>query len=180
MCPDYEEQIGNKLLKPPYVYNGCDSIRRYPLQKKFSYAKEAQLDYERALSECRSGIMITNDEFEELDSLISPLIKKVQLIYHILISNADKISWSPKTIYTYINKELLQARPIDLPRAVHGKPKKYKSIAHKVDTKCRHGRSLDDYGKYLCEHPESVICQIDIVKKKVQMYHDAAVSVRNT
>lgn len=110
--------------------------------------------------------MITNDEFEELDSLISPLIKKVQLIYHILISNADKISWSPKTIYTYINKELLQARPIDLPRAVHRKPKKYKSIAHKVDTKFRHGRSLDDYGKYLCEHPESVICQIDIVKKR--------------
>lgn len=166
VCPDYEEQICDKLSKPPYVCNGCDSIRRCPLQKKFYYAKEAQLDYERTLSECRSGIMITDDELEELDSLISPLIKKGQSIYHILISNADKISWSPKTIYTYINKGLLQARPIDMPRAVRRKPKKNKSIAHKVDTKCRHGRSLDDYDKYLREHPESVVCQIDTVEGK--------------
>lgn len=45
-------------------------------KKKFYDAKEAQLDYERTLSDSRSGVMITDDELSELDNLISPLIKK--------------------------------------------------------------------------------------------------------
>lgn len=92
--------------------------------KKFYDAKEAQLDYERTLSDSRSGVMITDDELTELDNLISPLIKNGQSIYHITINNSDQINWSSKTLYTYINKGLLQAKPIDMPRAVRRKPKK--------------------------------------------------------
>lgn len=132
-CPDYKEKICTKLSKAPYVCNGCDSTRRCPLQKKFYDAKEAQLDYERTLSDSRSGVMITDDELTELDNLISPLIKNGQSIYHITINNSDQINWSSKTLYTYINKGLLQAKPIDMPRAVRRKPKKKKSINHKVD-----------------------------------------------
>ena len=72
LCPDYQEQVCDKLSKPPYVCNGCDSIRRCPLQKKFYYAKEAQLDYERTLCDSRSGVMISDGELTELDKLISP------------------------------------------------------------------------------------------------------------
>ena len=75
-CPDYKEKVCDRLSKAPYVCNGCDSTRRCPLQKKFYDAKEAQLDYERTLSDSRSGVMITDDELAELDNLISPLIKK--------------------------------------------------------------------------------------------------------
>ena len=114
----------DRLSKAPYVCNGCDSTRRCPLQKKFYDAKEAQLDYERTLSDSRSGVMITDDELTELDNLISPLIKNGQSIYHITINNSDQINWSSKTLYTYINKGLLQAKPLDMPRAVRRKPKK--------------------------------------------------------
>lgn len=78
-CPDYKEKVCDRLSKAPYVCNGCDSTRRCPLQKKFYDAKEAQLDYERTLSDSRSGVMITDDELSELDNLISPLIKKGSL-----------------------------------------------------------------------------------------------------
>lgn len=132
--------------------------------KKFYDAKEAQLDYERTLSDSRSGVMITDDELSELDNLISPLIKKGQSIYHITINNSDQINWSCKTLYTYINKGLLQAKPIDMPRAVRRKPKKNKSINHKVDSKCRQGRNFDDYHAYMEEHPDSIVCQIDTVE----------------
>ena len=163
-CPDYKEKICDKLSKAPYVCNGCDSTRRCPLQKKFYDAKEAQLDYERTLSDSRSGVMITDDELTELDNLISPLIKNGQSIYHITINNSDQINWSSKTLYTYINKGLLQAKPIDMPRAVRRKPKKKKSINHKVDSKCRQGRNFDDYHAYMEEHPDSIVCQIDTVE----------------
>ena len=69
------------------------------LFKKFYDAKEAQLDYERTLSDSRSGVMITDDELAELDNLISPLIKNGQSIYHITINNSDQINWSSKTLY---------------------------------------------------------------------------------
>ena len=165
-CPDYKEKICTKLSKAPYVCNGCDSTRRCPLQKKFYDAKEAQLDYERTLSDSRSGVMITDDELTELDNLISPLIKNGQSIYHITINNSDQINWSSKTLYTYINKGLLQAKPIDMPRAVRRKPKKKKSINHKVDSKCRQGRNFDDYHAYMEDHPDSIVCQIDTVEGK--------------
>ena len=108
--------------------------------------------------------MITDDELTELDNLISPLIKNGQSIYHITINNSDQINWSSKTLYTYINKGLLQAKPIDMPRAVRRKPKKKKSINHKVDSKCRQGRNFDDYHAYMEEHPDSIVCQIDTVE----------------
>lgn len=164
LCPDYQEQVCDRLSKPPYVCNGCDSIRRCPLQKKFYYAKEAQLDYERTLSDSRSGVMISDDELTELDELISPLIKNGQSIYHITVNNADQINWSTKTIYTYIHKGLLHVKLIDLPKAVRRKPKKNKSTNHKVDPKCRQGRNLNDYHSYMREHPDSIICQMDTVE----------------
>lgn len=88
-CSDYLEGHCDKLNKAPYVCNGCDNIRHCVLQKRFYYAKEAQLDYERILSDSRSGIMISDGELEELDNLISPLIKQGQSIYTITINNAD-------------------------------------------------------------------------------------------
>ena len=92
--------------------------------------------------------------------------KNGQSIYHITINNSDQINWSSKTLYTYINKGLLQAKPIDMPRAVRRKPKKKKSINHKVDSKCRQGRNFDDYHAYMAEHPDSIVCQIDTVEGK--------------
>lgn len=163
-CSDYLEGHCDKLDKAPYVCNGCDNIRHCVLKKRFYYAKEAQLDYERTLSDSRSGIMISDGELKELDDLMSPLIKQGQSIYTITINNADRINWSSKTIYTYIHKGLFQARPIDLPKAVRRKTKKNKSVNHKVDTKCRKDRTFNDYLSYMDAHPEAIVCQMDTVE----------------
>lgn len=164
VCPDYREERCDKLNKPPYVCNGCLKLRRCPLQKKIYDAKDAQLDYERTLSDSRSGAMISDGELSELDALISPLIQKGQSFYHILINHPDQINWSSKTLYNYIHLGLLQARPIDLPRAVRRKPKVRKSVHHKVDSKCRIGRTIEDYHSYMTQHPDAIVCQMDTVE----------------
>lgn len=64
--------------------------------KKFYDAKEAQLDYERTLSDSRSGVMITDDELTELDNLISPLIKMVSLFITLLSIILIKSTGLPK------------------------------------------------------------------------------------
>lgn len=46
-CPDYKEEVCDRLSKAPYVCNGCDSMRRCPLQKKFYDAKP--IDMPRAV-----------------------------------------------------------------------------------------------------------------------------------
>lgn len=64
--------------------------------KKFYDAKEAQLDYERTLSDSRSGVMITDDELAELDNLISPLIKMVSPFITLLSIILIKSTGPPK------------------------------------------------------------------------------------
>lgn len=164
MCPDYQEEVCTKLSKPPYVCNGCANIRRCPCVKNMYYAKDAQLDYERTLSESRSGVIISDNELKALDELLSPLLKNGQSIYNITVNNADQINLSTKTLYNYVNLGLLQAKRIDMPRAVRRKPGVKKSVHHKVDPKCRNGRTFEDYNNYMTMFPDSNVCQTDTVE----------------
>ena len=69
-CPKYEAFSCPKLLKPPYVCNGCkDNHYRCTLEKHFYIAKDAQKEYEYTLREARTGINLTEDEVKRLDKL---------------------------------------------------------------------------------------------------------------
>lgn len=70
-------------------------------------AYEAQKTYEKALSESRTGFAISYEELKRLDDLISPLIRQGQSIHHICQSNKDLIMCDEKTIYNYIDANLL-------------------------------------------------------------------------
>mgnify|MGYP007090275801 FL=1 len=81
-------------------------------------AYEAQKTYEKTLSESHTGFAISYEELKRLDDLISPLIRQGQSIHHICQSNKDLIMCDEKTIYNYVDANLLSVGNLDLPRKV--------------------------------------------------------------
>ena len=162
-CDSFIEEKCRKLDKPPYVCNGCDKLRKCTLRKKLYSSKDAQNEYEYVRSEARSGIAITESELHHLDQIITPLVKNGQSIHHICVNNADSIMYSEKTLYNYIDSGLITACNIDLPRKVKYRPRKKAGLIHKVDRKCRLGRTYDDYQNFMVANNHPLVVQMDSV-----------------
>lgn len=163
LCGSFIEEVCKKLDKPPYVCNGCSNLKKCTLRKKFYIAKEAQEEYEYVRSEARTGIAITESELGQLDRIVTPLIKNGQSIHHICVNNADSIMYSEKTLYNYIDAGLVTACNIDLPRKVKYRPRKKTGLIHKVDRKCRIGRTYDDFQNFMEENNHPLLVQMDSV-----------------
>lgn len=165
ICGDFNKQDCSLLTKPPYVCNGCVKLKNCTLQKSFYSAIEAQKEYESIRSESRAGITVDEDEILRLDRIISPLIRNGQSIHHICSNNRDVIMCSEKTIYNYVDYNLFSARNIDLPRKVRYRPRKNNNVVHfKVDKSCRIGRTYEDFGQFIKEHPDTPIVEMDTVE----------------
>ena len=162
-CEDFVEEKCSKLGKAPYVCNACNHIRSCTLSKKVYDAKEAHKEYEHKRSESRKGIDLTPEELERIDSVISPLIKKGQSIHQICINNADEIMVDERTIYNYIDRGILTAGNLDLPRKVRYKKRKVKKTV-RVDKKCHQGRSYEDFEAFMMEHPDYSVVEMDSVE----------------
>lgn len=164
VCPDFLENHCARLSRAPYVCNGCPIRNRCPLEKQFYYARDADAEYSRTLSDSRKGVDLTQAEIDDLNRLLQACIgKNKQSPYHVYISHRDMFNCSLRTLYNYINLGILNVKPIDLPRATRRKPRKTKSRTHKVDARCREGRSYTDYLSYMEKHPNSRVCQLDSV-----------------
>ena len=163
-CISYKKETCRKLSRPPYVCNGCSKKRSCTLEKRFYFATSAQREYELTRSESRSGFAISEAELAHLDSVVSPLLLKGQSIHHVAQNHADSIMCSEKTLYTYIDNNLLTARNIDLPRKVRLRPRKSKPVPLKVDKACRVGRTWKDYCDHIILHPDTPVVQIDSVE----------------
>jgi len=167
ICPDYVEQICEKLSQPPYVCNGCKYEPKCVLRKQYYLHNLAQQNYREVLKESRSGANITEDALCSLNNLVSPLIKKGQSIHHIMVNNPDMFILNEKTVYRYISDGLLSAKNGDMPRVCMLKPRKKKSIEHKVDKKCRIGRNYDDFNIFIKNNPEVAVTEMDSVIGRV-------------
>jgi len=55
---------------------------------------------------------------------------------------------------------------LDLPMAVKMKPRRKKGVPHKVDRKCREGRTIEDYKAFMEAHPDLVPVEMDSVEGK--------------
>lgn len=162
-CDNFVEEKCSKLDKPPYVCNGCNNQKKCTLRKKLYVAKDAQNEYEYIRSESRTGIAITEDELNHLDQLITPLVKNGQSIHHICVNNTDSIMYSEKTLYNYIDSRILSSCNIDLPRKVKYRPRKKAGLVHKVDRKCRIGRTYDDFQNFMEANMHPLVVQMDSV-----------------
>lgn len=162
-CPDFIEEKCKNLSKPPYVCNGCKSIRSCTLRKHVYDAKEAQKAYEEIRSDSRIGIDLTPEELQRLDDIISPLIRQGQSIHQICVNNADDIMCDERSIYNYIDAGILSVANIDLPRKVRYRKRRKKKIVH-IDKLCHVGRTYEDFQKFMEAHPDLQVVEMDSVE----------------
>jgi IS30 family transposase len=119
VCSRFERESCRQIQKAPYVCNGCEKERhRCSIHTKYDYnAKAAQRQYEELLSDSRAGVNLTAKELRNLDRIVKPLIEQGQSPYMIL-TNHPELGISVKTLYNYIDQNLLLTRNIDLKRKV--------------------------------------------------------------
>lgn len=149
VCKFYKPRECEKLNKPPYVCNGCSKRTNCMMDKKIYSSKYAQDSYEALRTTSREGINQTPESIQKLDNLLSPLLKKGQSIAHIYASHADEIACSRRTIYSYIDRGIFQARNIDLRRKVVYKQRKRKTTTSLKDRSFRKGRSYKEFLEYI-------------------------------
>lgn len=164
LCPDYEKETCKRLLKPPYVCNGCPERNKCTLEKHLYDAVRAQKEYVAVRSESRSGFNLTEEEIREMDSVISPLLRSGQSLHHIMVHNPDRINCCEKSAYAYLDSGLFTARNIDAPRIVRLRPRIRKSLPAKVDKACRIGRNIQAYQEFMKEHPGLNVVELDSVE----------------
>lgn len=163
VCPDFEQEHCSRLLKPPYVCNGCPDRSTCTLQKCFYDPVLAHNEYKAVLSEAREGISLSEEDIRHLDSLVSPLLFKGQSFHHAFVNNSDSFMVSERTLYRLVDYNLFTARNIDLPRKVRyakRRPKKQ----YKVDKACRIGRTYQDFLDFMEQNPDLPITQMDSVE----------------
>ena len=166
-CRDFKEQVCPKFAAPPYVCNGCGDERNCVLRKRYYLHNPAHADYRGILVGAREGANITQGELLALDGLVSPLVKGGQSVHHVLANNPDLFSVNEKTVYRYIAGGLLSAKNGDMPRVCSLKPRARKPVEHKVDTKCRVGRSYADYLSFTAANPDARVAEMDSVIGRV-------------
>ena len=163
VCPDFTEEHCGKLSLPPYVCNGCPELNRCVLRKFIYDAKYAQGEYRDVLVESRIGFNLTSAEVAAIDRIVSPLLKKGQSIHHIWIHHRQELPVCERTVARLLDANLLTAGVLDQQRKCRLKPRKSRPKEMKVDPKCRIGRKIEDYNRFIEEHRVKSIVQMDTV-----------------
>ena len=163
-CRDFKAERCVLTNKPPYVCNGCTD--RCHLGKWRYDAKEAQVQSETKLRESRKGISLADEELEFLNEHIVPLIKKGISIPVACAAYHDQMPVSSRTIYSYIDRKVFALDNLELRLKVRRPLRKKSGPERRIDQRCRHGRTYDDYCEYMKHNPKAVVCQIDTVEGK--------------
>ena len=151
-----------RLLKAPFVCNGCEKRHRSSCRfaRQLYTAKSAQADYERLLSEARTGIPLNKESFYATEKLISKAVINGQHIYHAIKTNNLPVSQS--TVYRHIKKGYYSISPIDLPRMVKFKPRRKRAFDY-VPYAAKKNRQYEDYLAFVDINPDISVVQFDTV-----------------
>lgn len=152
-----------RLVNAPYVCNGCRRERQCTLTKYYYVAGIAQKGYRRTLKESREGVNMTEDELNGISDVVYYGTRKGQSIHHIMNSNQDVFTVCEKTVYNLVQARAIRTKRHDLPMACRRKKRKSKAVEHKVDQKCRVGRSFDDFLAFLKANPDVPVVEMDSV-----------------
>ena len=162
-CDEYVEDKCPKLDRSPFVCNGCRDQQNCQKRKLYYRASIAERQYQELLRECREGIDATVTEIRQYNELLNHGGRNGQSFHHIMVAHKDVFQKCPKTIYNYFDQGVFTLPRGEMPRMCMRKPRKVEKIRHKIDPKCRVGRTLADYEKYCLEHPDLPVVQMDSV-----------------
>ena len=155
-----------KLSFPPYVCNSCQRKNTCVLNHLYYNSKVAQEHYEDVLTSSRKGVNLSQEQTDEIEHIIVPLIKdKKQSINQVFANHKDILSMSKVTFYRYVNNGVLSLSNVDLPKKV--KYKKRKKSNHnnnyKRDISILENRKYENYLDFIAKHPKMSIVQLDTV-----------------
>lgn len=108
-----DAELCPRLLRAPFVCNGCQRRKWCRLEKHMYYARQAQQEYERKLVESRSGVSMNREEFWENDRILTERVRAGQHIYHAI--QCGGITCSKSTVYRHIKQGHLSIGPLDTP-----------------------------------------------------------------
>ena len=160
------DEVCPKLLKVPYVCNGCEKRSRSscPYRRQIYDAKYAQATYETVLRDSRTGVALNKESFYETENIISEAVSSGQHIYHAIITN--ELPTSTASVYRYIKSGYYSIMPIDLPRAVKFKERKSSNSEH-IPSCMKKGRTFDEFLTFIEDNPCVPITQLDTVIGRV-------------
>lgn len=164
-CDRYEPIICPKLLRPPYVCNGCADRANCYLLKRFYFAEHAHEEYRLTLSDSRTGICLTREQIRQIETTVIPLVKNGVSLPVAYSEYADSMPVSLRTLYDYISKGVFNIDNTELRRKVFRKPNRQKSgpVLH-VDKKCHVGRTYADFLAFTKANQNFAICEMDTVE----------------
>ena len=157
----------SKLNRFPFVCNGCPKYsQRCSFDKNVYDAYIAQDKAHKQLVNTRTNTSNSRKTVKVLNSTVIPLIKD-GISIHVAKNSVNNCPYSESTIRRYIESGLVNAKRIDLPRAVRFRVKKeYKYDTPKLDINALNGRTYDDFKKYIEDHPNARIIELDSVVGK--------------
>lgn len=158
-----KEKVCDKTLKPPYVCNACPSRCGCRKTRYYYYAKDAQAEYERKLSESRKGIDMTSTEFKHLNDVVSREINQGHSFSMIIRNHKNEFPVGKRTLYNYVENGYLDIINLDLPRKVRYAKRKRKQTTNTKDTKIRINRTYTDFKDFV-KHYNDNNFNIDIVE----------------
>ena len=163
-CGAFVEEKCPRLERSPWVCNGCKNEPRCTLRKMYYLHSCAQKNYRDLLVESRTGANVSEGELAAFDQTLRDLTAKGQSVHAAMANNPGLFPVCEKTVYRYIAGGLLSTKNGDLPRKMALKPRKGKSVEHKVDTQCRIGRTYADYQHFLADNPGCPVTEMDTVE----------------
>lgn len=162
------EAVNNcdKLSKPPYVCNTCNSKGGCRKNKLYYHSNIADKNYRDTLVLSRQGVDIKPETIDEIEQSIVPLIKiKKQSVNQVYINHSDILYFSKPTFYKYIHLGVLSLTDTDLPKKVKYKERKInEEKENKREIAILKGRKYDDYLTFISKHNRMNICQMDTVE----------------
>lgn len=150
------------LQRFPFVCNGCANTR-CSHKNTFYYAYEADRKANYLLHNSRANQNRRKQVIKVLNRSVCPLIKD-GISIHVAMRSINNCDLSESTIRRYIELGLVDAKRIDLPRAVKFRAKKeYNYITPPLSPNILDGRTYDDYLKYMDSYPQSKVVQLDSI-----------------
>ena len=147
ICNSYVSSECTRYLKPPYVCNNCPDKKLCCKTKYIYSAKYADAAVTRRRSESRIGIRITDEQFREMDELITKYVKKGQPLTHIYAEHEKELPVCLRSIYNYIDAGDMTIKNIDLRRKTGYRKRKGKKSQTGSLQAYREGRTYEEFQK---------------------------------
>ena len=138
------------------------------MKDKYIYsAKHADAVVSRRRSESRKGVRISDDKKQEMDELITRLVKKGQPLTHIYAEHESEMPVCLRTLYNYIDDGELTIKNIDLRRKTGYKQRKkgHQPSLGFANMEFRQGRTYTDFEYAMkVKYTEGEVVEMDTVK----------------